>query len=135
MILLLASSGAMGSVPDRTDPVPRRAQAIDVTERLGQSVDPRETFVDESGRTRNFGEFFDGRRPTLLTMNYSNCPMLCSLHLNGVAKALKDMKSELGVDYRVVTVSFDPSDTSERLAKMRSRFLRDYGRPVADDSA
>jgi protein SCO1/2 len=135
MFLLLANSGALAGVPDRTDPIPRRAQAIDVTERLGQSVGLNEVFVDQAGRTRNFGEFFDGRRPTLLTMNYSNCPMLCSLHLNGVATALKDMKSELGVDYRIVTVSFDPQDTSDRLAKMRSRFLHDYGRPVADESA
>jgi protein SCO1/2 len=92
-------------------------------------------FIDQNGRERRLGEFFDGTRPTLLTMNYSNCPMLCSLHLNGVAKALKAVKSELGVDYRVLTVSFDPLDTSDRLAKMRSRFLHDYGRPVGDESA
>ena len=54
------------------------------------------------------GEFFDGRRPVILTLNYSNCPMLCSLQLNGLVDGIGDMQWDLGDQFQIVTVSIDP---------------------------
>lgn len=117
---------ATAKVPDRTDPLPRRAEAIDVSERLGASLRTDLGFVDQDSRPVTLADYFDGKRPVIVTMNYSNCPMLCSLQLSGLVRTLAAMSLKLGADYRVVTISLDPNDTSERLGRMRSHLLRGF---------
>ena len=67
----------------------------------------------------------------VLTLNYSNCPMLCSLQLDGLFDGLKKMKWDLGDQYRMVTVSIDPKESTERAAMTRDKYLRHYGRAGA----
>ena len=43
---------------------------------------------------------------------YYECPMLCTLVVNGLAGALKVNSLEPGKDFEVVVVSFDPRDTA-----------------------
>lgn len=123
---LVSAAPAAAASPDRTDPLPTRAKGIDVTERLGTSLPTDLGFVDQEGKPVTLADFFDGKKPVIVTMNYSNCPMLCSLQLNGLTKTLAAMPLGLGTDYRVVTISFDPNDTSVRLGQMRTRLLRNY---------
>ena len=123
------------AAPDRTDPIPERAKRIDVAEHLGTKIQADLGFADERGRFALLGDYFDGKKPVIVTMNYSNCPMLCSLHLNGLAKTLSSVSLTMGAEYRVVTISFDPQDTSERLARMQARFLHDYKRGVPADQS
>ena len=44
-------------------------------------------FRDEMGRAVKLGDFF-GDKPVILTFVYYDCPMLCTMILNGLAKAL-----------------------------------------------
>jgi protein SCO1/2 len=61
-------------------------------------------------------------------MTYFECPMLCTLVLNGLTKTLKTMSFEPGKEFDVVAVSFDPNDTPENAAKKKAVYLKDYGR-------
>src|SRR5262245_61869600 len=90
---------------DRADPLPPRLQGIDVVEHLNVEVPKNVEFKDESGRSVRIGDYFDGKKPVILTLNYSSCPMLCSLILNGLTLALKDVKWTAGRDFRIVTIS------------------------------
>ena len=45
------------------------------------------------GRPVKLGDYFDGELPVILTLNYSSCPMLCSLQLDGLFDGLKRMNS------------------------------------------
>jgi protein SCO1/2 len=74
---------------------------------------------------------FDGQHPVLLTLNYSNCPMLCSLQLNGLVKGLKDVEWDINEEYRVVTVSLEPEEPLDLTARTANRYLTQYGRPSA----
>jgi protein SCO1/2 len=58
----------------------------------------------------------------IFTLNYSNCPMLCSLQLNSLATALGTLDRTLGDDFEVVTVSLDPAETSERARETEARY-------------
>jgi protein SCO1/2 len=69
--------------------------------------------------------------PIILTLNYSDCPMLCSMQLNGVVQAMKQVDWTAGKEFRVVTVSLDPTETPDRARKTKARYLTQYGRPEA----
>jgi protein SCO1 len=115
----------------RTEPLPDDLMEVGVTEHLNEQIPLDLTFVDTKGRTVKLSEYFDGQRPVVLTMNYSSCPMLCSMQLDGLFEGLKNVKWDLGDQYRMVTVSIDPKESSERAAMTRDKYLRVYGRAGA----
>jgi protein SCO1/2 len=88
-------------------------------------------FTDHTGKTVKLGDYFDGKRPVILTLNYYRCPMLCGLILNGMVDGLRELDWAAGDQFRIVTCSFDPMET-ERLAKVkRQNYLDYYARPEA----
>ncbi len=78
------------------------------------------------------GDYFRDGLPVILTLNYSDCPMLCSLELNGLVQSLKQLEWTLGREFRIVTVSLDPSETPEKASRTKQRYLRQYGRAGTD---
>jgi protein SCO1/2 len=99
------------------------ANEIAVDEMLGGKLDMDLSFVDHDGKAVKLGDYFDGERPVLLTLNYYRCPTLCSLQLNGLTRTLEQFDWEPGDDYRIVTVSIDPREGPELAAKKRSSHL------------
>ena len=136
-IALVALAGALGfSTPvlaQRTEPAPQELEGVGVTEHLGVKIPLDLEFVDSNGTPVTLKKFFDGQKPVVLTMNYSNCPMLCSLQLNGLFEALKRMPWTLGDQYEMVTVSFDPLETTERAKMTKQKYLEIYARPGATE--
>jgi protein SCO1/2 len=65
----------------------------------------------------------------ILTLNYSDCPMLCSVQLSGLVDALRAMPWNLGNQFQVVTVSIDPLETPTRAALTKEMYLKLYNRP------
>jgi protein SCO1 len=88
-------------------------------------------FVDENGRDVTLGQYF-GRKPVVLALVYYECPMLCSLVLNGLVASLEVLTPTVGKDFDVVAVSFDPGETPALAAERRKTFLSRYGRAGAD---
>jgi len=124
----LAEPVPQAEVKSRTEPVPKRLEGVDVVEHLEAHVPSALSFTDEQGRPVLYDQVVRGRLPTILTLNYSDCPMLCSLQLNGLVGAMKQLDLTLGKDYRVVTVSIDPGETRESAHRTKARYLAQYGR-------
>jgi len=120
-------------IKSRTERLPKRLEGVDIAERTGALVPPALGFVDEHNKPVLYDQVVRGSLPTILTMNYSDCPMLCSLQLNALVDSMKQLDFTLGKDYRIVTVSLDPQDTPDRMLRMKSRYLAQYGRPEAND--
>lgn len=138
-VLASVSLGIAGAVPlnnedvkDRTEPLPRRLDGVNVEEKFGAAIPKDLRFRDTSGQAVRLGDFFDGRRPVILTFNYSDCPMLCSLQLSRFVAGLKLVERPLEKDFRVVTLSIDPKETTERAGETERRYQKDYGRPGAE---
>ena len=112
----------------RAEPAPRELAEVGVTEHYDAQALLELKFVDSDGGELSLGEVFDGTRPTILTLNYSDCPMLCSLQLNGLVDAIKKMEWTAGQEYQIVTVSIDPTETPERARATKQKYLREYGR-------
>ncbi|HEY8079315.1 MAG TPA: SCO family protein, partial [Labilithrix sp.] len=79
-------------------------------------------------------DFFDGKRPVVLTFAYHTCPVLCGMVLNAEASGLREVPWTLGKEYRAVTISIDPEETLERTQNKRKSILMEYARPLPDDS-
>lgn len=99
------------------------ANEITVDEMLGAELDPDLEFVDHTGEAVKLGDYFDGDRPVLITMNYFRCPTLCNLQLNGLTRTLEGFDWTPGEQYRIVTVSIDPREDPELAAKKRATHL------------
>lgn len=100
-------------------------------EQLEHRLPKKLSFRDETGKQVMFGDYFDGTVPVIVTLNYSDCPMLCSLQLDGLVKGLKEVDWTAGKDYRLVTVSLNPEEKPERAHRTKQRYVRQYGRPEA----
>lgn len=116
---------------DATPAKPKRLNGVDVDEHLNAELPLDLAFTDDDGKPVKLGDFFDGERPVIITLNYSDCPMLCSLQLSGFTKGLKQMDWTAGKEFRVVTVSLNPKEKPERAQETKQRYLGEYGRPDA----
>ncbi len=88
-------------------------------------------FKDEDGRDVKLGNYFNHHKPVVLALVYYDCPMLCTLSLNGLAGAMKGMSLNPGLDYDLVTVSFNPRETPTLAAAKKQTYIRRYGHPEA----
>jgi protein SCO1/2 len=103
--------------------VPANAQSIKVDERLGLDIPKDLIFVDSNGEPTNFGKLCDGKRPVILTFNYSTCPGLCMAQLEGLTEGLCDMFGvALGSDFQLASICIDPADTPAKAAQFKSKY-------------
>jgi len=113
------------------DQLPSQLEQVGVDEHPNATLPRDLTFVDETGRTVRLGDYFDGSRPLILTLNYYECPMLCGLQLNGLAEGLKQVDWTIGDEFDVVTVSINPLETPALARQKRQNYLSYYGRSGA----
>lgn len=108
--------------------LPSELSDVDVDEQLGERIDLDLTFVDEEGETVRLGDYFDSEKPVLLTLNYYNCPMLCSMQLNGLIDGLRELPWAPGDHFRIITISIDPREGPDLAAAKREAYLESLGR-------
>ena len=111
--------------------LPPGLKNVGIQQNLNQPLPLDLTFTDDLGRTVRLGDYF-GKKPVILSLVYFNCPMLCGEVLSGLEHSLRMMKLDVGKDFEVITVSFDPQDTPEMAAKKKAEFLKRYKRVGAE---
>ena len=77
------------------------------------------------------GDYF-GKKPVVLSLVYYQCPMLCTISLNGLAGALEVLSFVPGQEFEVLTVSFDPNEGPVLAAAKKKAYMTRYKRPEAD---
>jgi protein SCO1/2 len=103
--------------------VPPQFKAVTFAQRLNTRLPLELPFRDETGKTVALGDYF-GKRPVVLAFVYYQCPMLCAQTMNGISSALKVLRFNVGQEFDVVLVSFDPRDTPEAAnAKKRAHLI------------
>ena len=111
-----------------TNPPPDVLKRVGIDQHLNTQIPLDLKFRDESGREVRLGDYF-GSKPVVLSMVYYECPMLCGEVLNGEASVFNMLKFDIGKEYNVVTVSFDPKETPELARAKKKAFVDRYGRP------
>jgi protein SCO1/2 len=128
------------SSPDVILPPPPtyKGNEVTVAEHVGAKVPLDAAFRTSDGKHVTLGEVIRGSElPVILTFNCSDCPMLCSVQLNGLTAALPlvavkgpgpdaskgDVSFKLGAQFRLVTIDLEPKESLDKLSKMRQRYL------------
>ena len=101
---------------------------VGIDQRLNAQVPLDLAFTDESGREVRLGDYF-GKRPVVLALVYYECPMLCTEVLNGLTGAIGVLNFEVGREFDVVAVSFNPKEGPELAAQKKANYVKRYGRP------
>jgi protein SCO1/2 len=127
---LLFAAAAAGAQTQPAAGLPRALRDVAFEQRLGEALPLDVALRDEAGKSVRLGDYF-GRRPVVLSLVYYECPMLCTLTLNGLVSALGVVTLEPGREFELVTVSFDPRDTPEKAAARKQAYLSRYRKPGA----
>lgn len=114
--------------PKENLPAPLRQVGIE--QRLNNQVPLDLVFTDENGQEVRLGQYF-GRKPVVLSLVYYDCPMLCTQVLNGLTGSLKALKFDVGQEFEVVTVSFDPREKADLAKQKKDAYMARYGREGA----
>lgn len=107
--------------------LPEALEDIGFEQRLGAQIPLDLEFEDHDGQRRPLSTYF-ADRPVLLAPVYYECPMLCSLVLDGVVRTLRPLSLDPGSDLQVLAVSFDPEETSKSARGSRDMALSRYRR-------
>ena len=100
---------------------------VGIEQHLDEPIPRNLEFRDETGRAVKLGDYFSDK-PVILSLVYYRCPMLCSEVLSGLESSLRVLKFDVGKDFEVLTVSFDPHDTPEIAAAKKAEYIRRYNR-------
>ena len=103
---------------------PSELQNIDIDEHLSEYIPLDLQFTDEQGQTVLLGDYFNQEKPIILVLAYYKCPMLCTLVLNGLTQSVYKLKMQFGDDYKILTVSIDPTESFELAAGKKQSHLK-----------
>lgn len=138
-VLVTASLGSMaaaqamnGGPRGTTQPPPSILKNVGIEQKLDAQLPLDLKFRDESGREVKLGDYF-GKRPVVLSMVYYECPMLCGEVLNGEASVFSALKFDIGKEYDVVTVSFDPTEGPDLARGKKRTYVERYARPGGEE--
>ena len=106
------------------DSIPREVRDVTITQNLGDSVPLDLPLIDSEGRPIETGYILQGTRPVIVTLNYSDCPMLCNVQLSQLSKTLSKLDLQIGEDFDILTVSIDPAESSETATKTKNKFAK-----------
>jgi protein SCO1/2 len=112
---------------------PAELKAVDVTEHLGERIPLDLIFTNDAGEKLPLKDYFKDGRPVVLVLAYYECPMLCTLVLNGVADALHDLDWTPGQNFQVLTVSIDSTETVALARAKRENLLAVVGKPGSEN--
>lgn len=110
----------------------RMLDNVGIDQRLGEQLPLDVTFRDENGTSVRLGDYF-GKKPVVLTLVYYSCPMLCNQVLNGLTSALDIITFDIGKEFDVVTVSFDPRETPDLATSKKETYIQWYKRAGASE--
>lgn len=116
----------------RQEGKPKALRDIGIEQKLNEQLPLDLVFRDETGREVRLGEYF-GRKPVILSLVYYDCPMLCNQVLSGLVSCLGVLKFDIGREFDVLTVSFDPRETPALANDKKQGYIGRYKRPGASD--
>ena len=104
---------------------------VGIDQKLGAQVPPDLVFTDETGKTVRLSDYFTGEKPIVFSLVYYNCPMLCTMSLNDQTRAMQAMPLNPSTDFEIVTISFDPRESTDLAAAKKKRYIHEYHKPNA----
>jgi protein SCO1/2 len=130
--LVPALVGFLFSVPAPAQQfgLPAMVRGVGIDQNLNAQIPLELMFKDETGQAVRLGQYFR-QKPVVLALVYYECPMLCDMVLNGLTHTMEQTSLNLGSDFDVVTVSFNPKETWQLAAAKKANYVEKYQRKGA----
>jgi protein SCO1/2 len=94
---------------------------IGITEHLDEFLPTDIYLTDENNQRVLLTDLID--KPTVINWVYYRCPGICSPLMEGLAQVMDASDLVPGVDYQVLTISFDPSETIDLGIRKKTNYL------------
>jgi protein SCO1/2 len=106
---------------------PQITRGVGIEQKLNAPVPLDLVFHDETGQAVPLRTYF-GEKPVIFSLVYFKCPSLCPMSLRETVSSLRRMPLQVGLDYNVLVVSFDPNDTPAIAAAKKAEYAKMFGR-------
>lgn len=103
---------------------------IGIDQKLDSQVPLDLSFTDQTGKQVKLGDYF-GSKPVVLALPFYRCAGMCTLEMDGMAKAFNALSFTAGKEFNAVTVSIDPKETWTLASAKQRDYLDSYRRPEA----
>lgn len=94
---------------------------IGVVEHLDEFLPDSIMLINENNEKVFLNDLID--KPTVLNFVYYRCPGICSPLMEAIAGVMDKSELEVGKDYQVLTISFDPSETIDLGIRKKENYL------------
>lgn len=94
---------------------------IGIVEHLDEYLPTDIYLIDENNQRVLLTDLID--KPTVINFVYFRCPGICSPLMEGLANVMEVSDLVPGVDYQVLTISFDPSETIDLGIRKKNNYL------------
>ena len=94
---------------------------IGIVEHLDEFLPTDIYLINENNQRVLLSDIID--KPTIINWVYFRCPGICSPLMEGLANVMDASDLVAGVDYQVLTISFDPSETIELGIRKKTSYL------------
>jgi len=105
---------------------------IGIFEHLDETIPSGLQFTNQDGKLVSLDSLID--KPTVLVLVYYNCPGICSPLLDGVTDLVDESELVAGIDYQVVTISFNWDEGWELARDKRKNYLSQLEREINPDA-
>lgn len=112
-------------------PDDQAGEDIGMEERLGSRVPLDTSFSDETGKRVRLSDLITG--PTIVLPVYYSCTNVCNYLQGGLARVLPAIKGKPGTEYRVISVSFDETETPRQAARSKRMYLASMNASFPED--
>lgn len=104
---------------------------IGIMEKLDSMIYLDAVLVNENDSIVQLRDIID--RPTVLSFVYYRCPGICTPLMDGIADVIGKADLKLGEEYQVVTISFDPRETTELAVRKKKNYINQLSKVNAAD--
>ncbi len=110
---------------------PSDKEQVGIYEHLDEYIRDDIQLLDKDSTLVNLKSLID--KPTVFAFIYYNCPGLCSPLLGGLAEVIDRTEMELGKDYQVITISFNPDDYPALGKKKKTNYVKGMKKPINEE--
>jgi len=119
VVFLLSISGSISAQKPFVDQ--RDETKIGIVEHLDEFLPKDIYLINENNQKVCLTDLID--KPTVINWVYFRCPGICSPLMEGLAKVMDASDMKPGVDYQVLTISFDPRETIDLGVRKKTNYL------------
>lgn len=94
---------------------------IGIVEHLDEFLPKDIYLINENNERVCLTDLID--KPTVINWVYFRCPGICSPLMEGLARVMDESDMKPGIDYQVLTISFDPRETIDLGVRKKANYL------------